>query len=157
MFHSNLEAWIVNEYDIRGIHTIDDLSIENLCLQFNIDLEFTDSESKCIWDDGYQLILLKQDQPLENQRWDFFHELGHIMRHVGNQRAMPLLMIEYVEAQARQFSMYASMPFPIIKPYLTSSYNSQEIAELFTLPVSIVEDRLAMILRQLNSGRGKPS
>ncbi|SFM43975.1 ImmA/IrrE family metallo-endopeptidase [Salibacterium qingdaonense] len=145
MIQTELEQWIQHEYEERGITSLDDLSIENLGCQFNVDVMYSSQGSKSFTDEMYGLIMLQHNQPLPKQRLDFFHELGHVLKHVGDQRTMPIMFREYLENKAYQFALYASMPRYIMEPHLTKDISV--IAELFRMPVHIVESRVEQLKR----------
>ncbi|WP_026701473.1 ImmA/IrrE family metallo-endopeptidase [Salibacterium aidingense] len=153
MIQTELEQWIQKEYEERGITSLDDLTIENLCSQFNVDLVSGSRGSKSFAsnDSRYYLIFLNRDQPIQKQRLDFFHELGHVLKHVGDQRIMPIMFREYLENKAYQFTLYASMPKYIIEPHLSKEV--RVIAELFKMPLHIVESRVEQLSRNLHSTR----
>ncbi|WP_053431774.1 ImmA/IrrE family metallo-endopeptidase [Halalkalibacterium halodurans] len=143
MCQTYLEDWISNEYKHKNIKKVQDLNIENLSVAFQVEIVLHTHKSNCIYDDEYSVIFLNKDQSIEKQREDFFHELCHILFHVGDQRSIPKEFCELQENQARRFGLYAAMPKHILDTYL--SYPPEEIAEIFTLPKCMVIDRLTQI------------
>lgn len=57
-----------------------------------------------------------RDSP-KKQREQFFHELCHVLRHVGNQSIIPVSFREWQEIDARRFTKCAAIPFEMVKDW----------------------------------------
>lgn len=150
-FLSVYEEKIINLYRSKAINTIADLSIETLAHAFNIEVKYHQYKSTCYYDDNCALMLLLDDQSLENKRADFFHELAHVIAHVGDQRKMSKDFVRLQERQAHWISLYASMPRYIFEPYLNDSTTFRELVELFQLPETMIRERIRIVHQQQNT------
>ncbi|MFD2704176.1 ImmA/IrrE family metallo-endopeptidase [Salibacterium lacus] len=144
MFETRLESWVNEMYAAKGITAVEDLSIEGMCEVFDIHIVPTKYRSKAVYEDDCAIIFLKENMPIEYRRKDFFHELGHIFQHVGDQRDIPFGLKRLQEEQVFWFSLYASMPEPLIRQY----DNIHEASRAFELPILIVKDRLQQLRRK---------
>lgn len=149
-FVSLLEEKIINLYRLHGINTINDLSIHNLADIFNIKIQYYHLNSRCISDDHCAMILLKENQSIEMERADFFHEIAHFFAHVGDQRELKKEFIRLQESQAHYISLYASMPRYIFEPILKETASLRELVELFQLPETMIKERIRIIRHQNN-------
>ncbi|WP_246879942.1 ImmA/IrrE family metallo-endopeptidase [Bacillus suaedae] len=146
------EEKIQKLYKENDINFISDLSIENLALLFNIQVEYYDLRSRCIYDEDMALIYLDQNQPYEHIRYDFFHEMAHFFEHCNDQRQANKEFVRLQERQASSFALYASMPRYLFEPYMNSVHSLQELIDAFQLPEVHIRERIR-IIRQQNTTR----
>ncbi|MBM7554852.1 Zn-dependent peptidase ImmA (M78 family) [Thalassobacillus pellis] len=94
----------------------------------------------------YQEIIIDSRLPIKYQREQFFHELCHALRHFGCQSKMPRAFYELQERDAKHFTLYASLPFHMIKGY---SLHNPDIIEQwsrdFNIPRYLCAERLEKI------------
>ncbi|OIJ12700.1 hypothetical protein BKP37_12940 [Anaerobacillus alkalilacustris] len=149
-FISLHEEKLTKLYQKKGIITVSDLSISNIADSFNILIKYHHLNSKCLYDNNCGLMLLKENQRIENERADFFHEMAHFFSHVGDQRKMVKDFVRLQERQAHWISLYASMPRFIFEPILNETRSLKELVEVFQLPETMIKERIR-IIRQQNS------
>ncbi len=142
------ETTISNQMKSQGIHSISDLSIDNLCAVYHIDMQFQSRESYCIYEDDYAVIFMDSRLPFYEQRRAFFHELSHYLFHHGNQRQMPKSMMTLQEEQARYVSRYIAMPRHIFLPLFHEHRSILALQELFQLPEQMIVDRCHSMKRE---------
>lgn len=148
-YETVLEQWISDHYSANNISDPTDLDIERIADMFGVDLQYDICKSFSDNEEGV-IILDKRLTPVP-ARMVFFHELCHVLRHVGDQRKMPELFKEAQEAEADAFLLYASMPFHIIsKLQLPSRQNDaiEFLASSFQVPLNIAKQRLEQIQRR---------
>lgn len=61
------------------------------------------------------------------QREHFFHELGHIILHLGDQQHLPYTYTSLQEARAKKFALYFSVPTFMLKQTQLSQYRCESI------------------------------
>ncbi|PAE96742.1 ImmA/IrrE family metallo-endopeptidase [Shouchella clausii] len=142
------EIIISNRMKSLGICSASDLSYENLCTVFNIDILYHDCQSKCIFEDDYALIFLDNRLSYYEQRRVFFHELAHYLYHYGNQRKMPKPLLSLQEEQASYISLYLAMPRHIFEPALLKYQSVTSLQEVFDLPEDMIVERCNSLKRQ---------
>ncbi|MED0704882.1 ImmA/IrrE family metallo-endopeptidase [Aneurinibacillus aneurinilyticus] len=127
-----LEIWIEEQYKQKGILSPRDLTIERVCTEFCIEIEYTEKINNVVWDEELIIVYLNQNLSSQEQKEAFFHELCHPLRHVADQRNRhPIFrgLIELQEEQARNFQPYATIPFFMIEQLELPS-RDKEIAGL---------------------------
>lgn len=139
-----VEEYITKAYRQNDITSPHDLDISRISDIWSIHLEYTNTtRAFAQWDSSTRRIFLPNKLSKAEQRVAYFHELGHVLRHAGNQRAMPKAFRDHQEVQAEQFILYASMPYFMIRDHLEDP--PSVIAEEFQLPVTYVHKRLSYI------------
>lgn len=142
------EITISNQMKSLGINSASDLTYENLCTVFNIDIHYHAGQSKCIFEDDYALIFLDKRLSYYEQRRVFFHELAHYLYHYGNQRKMPRQLLSLQEEQASYISLYLAMPRHIFEPALLKYQSVTLLQEVFDLPETMIVERCNSLKRQ---------
>jgi Zn-dependent peptidase ImmA (M78 family) len=145
-----LEEWLYSIYKKNRIYYPEDMDIHNIAeifstyLHFHNGIPITDQREGDI-----PIILLDARKREAEKRKDFFHELGHVIKHVGDQETMPKSFSKLQEVQAEQFALYASIPVYMLGDILRDVYSyasfGKNIAEQFKLPMEHVEKRLLQI------------
>lgn len=96
----------------------------------------------------YRGIVLDDRCSLEEQKEQFFHELCHILRHVGHQTMMPKAFRELQEWDANHFTMYAALPYFMLKNYdFNDEYLVYNLSKDFKVTKELVIKRLEHIKR----------
>lgn len=94
----------------------------------------------------YRAIYLEQGISRERQRLQFFHELGHCLRHSGSQLFMPSSFAELQEWDAKHFEFYAAMPWSMMRKFdLLSPYIVEELRDAFIVPKPFIEKKLLFV------------
>lgn len=147
-YSTEKETRISHQLKSMGINSAADLSFENLCEVFNIDIQYHEGQSKCIFEDNYALFLLDSRLTYYEQRRVFFHELAHYFCHSGNQKHLPKTLLSLQEEQASFISLYIAMPRHIFEPELLKHQSVAALQEIFELPENMIVDRCNSIKRQ---------
>lgn len=148
-YETVLEQWISDHYRANGITTPEDIEIGRIAAIFGVDLQY--DKCKSFSDNEERVIILNKRLAHVAARMIFFHELCHVLRHVGDQRKMPELFKEAQEAEADAFLLYSSMPFHIIsKLHLPSKQNDaiEYLSSTFQVPLKVAKQRLEQIQRR---------
>ncbi|EOO78279.1 ImmA/IrrE family metallo-endopeptidase [Bacillus cereus] len=141
-----LEDWITAFYQNLDIRTPSDLCIDKIAHKCNIILLKENINSYYIANDLIKMIVLDARLPIEKQREIFFHELCHIMRHVGIQGIMPRAFRELQEWDAVRFTKYAAIPFHMLK-YINPTKDTMvaDMSEVFQVTPELCKQRLTQI------------
>jgi len=153
---SDIELWISNKYQENGIFSPSDLDVERVADIFGYLIKGTHRDSGVIFDDEGDCIIYLKLQEAAKMRADFFHEICHPLRHVGDQSVLPAPFVDLQEAQAAQFQLYSSMPFYMIQespPRQSWVEYYQMLAIEFTFPVWLVRRRILQINNRIERAR----
>ncbi|MPY20252.1 ImmA/IrrE family metallo-endopeptidase [Paenibacillus glucanolyticus] len=152
---TTLEQSISIHYKTNHIQAPEDLlDIELIAESFDVILRY--EMCKSVSDNKEKIIILDKRAALLLQRKFFFHELCHVLRHVGDQRKMPVLFKDGQEADAESFSLYASMPFFMISQLKIPNHQEdaiQYLASTFKVALKLAKLRLEQIQRRDLQGR----
>lgn len=152
---TSLEQSISKHYKLHKFWNTEALlDIDRIAESFDVDLKY--DTCKSVSDNKEKIIILDKRLTSLQQRKIFFHELCHVLRHVGDQRKMPLLFREGQEAEAENFVLYASMPFFMISPLkLPDRQNDgvQFLSSTFKVPLKLAKRRLEQIQRRELQGK----
>lgn len=151
-----VEQWIADKYIDNSICSPKDLDIHRIADMFGGEISYLRTKSHARWeDDGTSDFLINLDSRLEEpeRRRDFFHELCHPLRHVGEQEMLPQTLINLQETQASVFQLYAAIPFFMVLELELPRYE-QEIshywAHVFNVPESLSSKRYHQIKRRID-------
>lgn len=98
----------------------------------------------------YRGIILDDRSTHEEQREQFFHELCHILRHVGHQTMMPKAFRELQEWDAKRFTMYAALPYYMLRKYdFNDEHLIYNLVKDFKVTKELVKKRLEQIQRNI--------
>lgn len=149
---NDLENWISKEYQAAGIYYAAELDIDHVVSWFRGDVQFYEGPTCVDYDNPFfPVILINAFQKTIERRKSFFHELGHMLMHAGNQDNLPPGLRELQEMQADQFQLYAAMPFYMLEEfrYVPAHNLVKVLAEAFVLPESFVNKRLEQIKNRM--------
>lgn len=149
---NDLEQWINKEYQAAGIQYASEMEIDLVANWFGCDVQFYKGPTCVDYDNPfYPVILINAFQKTVERRKAFFHELGHMIMHVGNQDNLPPGLKELQEMQADQFQLYAAMPFYLLEEfkYVSASNLVKVLSEAFVLPEVFVKKRLEQIKNRM--------
>lgn len=107
---THTEEYIKTLYLELGIAKPQDLKIDNIANHFGITVFYWSEDSRALFVKKQAFILINEHLTNEQKNQDFFHELTHVLMHVGCQRKLPKLFIEYQEIKANQFMYHAAVP-----------------------------------------------
>lgn len=146
---TTLEDLITHWYKAHNFTEPTDLSVHNIGFENQIFINCRPTQASYMKVGNFQEIVLDSRLPHINQREQFFHELCHALRHAGRQLIMPKDFYALQERDARHFTLYASLPYHMIKEYTLSD---PEIINLwsqdFNIPLEVCQERLEKIKRR---------
>jgi predicted kinase len=143
---TSLEDWVTNLYKRLGILQPNQLKIEYLARLFGIFIKKNPMPSFYIVNGRYKAINIDSRVSEDIQKEMFFHELCHILRHVGIQSKMPLSFRDFQEWDAKNFTRYAAIPHHMIKYIdLDNYYVIDQMVGLFKVTPELCEERLEQI------------
>jgi Zn-dependent peptidase ImmA (M78 family) len=114
---THLEQWIFEFYKSLEISSAYGMDLKKICFDLRVFLIYKEISSSCYEYGRFKSITLDDRLSKQEQQEDFFHELCHLLRHCGDQRMMPKAFKELQEAQATTFTMYAALPYFMLKGY----------------------------------------
>lgn len=147
-YSTNREMKISEHLRSLGIMNASDLSIENFCTLFDIDVCFQNDKSHCLFDEDFAVIFIDNQLSHREQRQVFFHELAHVLWHHGSQINMPKQLMMLQEEQASFISLYYAMPRYLLLPILDQYQSIDVLADYFDLPASMVIKRCKSFQRE---------
>ena len=138
-----LEDWVTNLYTRMGIVCPEDIDEAYISMIFDIYLRYQSIPSCSTLLGDFKVIVIDSRLPIQEQRVQFFHELCHILRHVGNQSMMPDAFRQLLEWDAIHFTRYAAIPYHMMMKY---DYRDPDIikilAEDFRVPEQLCWERV---------------
>lgn len=146
-----LEEWVTEKYLAHSIYTPDDLEIHRIAEAFGGEVAYLRTRSHARWeDDGTNDFMIIIDSRLDepSARGEFFHELCHPLRHVGDQKMLPKAFRDLQETQASLFQQYSAIPFFMVKELDMTVYEKDiplYLAYVFNVPVSLANRRFNQI------------
>lgn len=150
---TSMEKWIEELYCRIGIVTPSEMDIHIIADNLGIEVVY----EKCMpFSDGNKKVIFLNKRDKDSvSRLVFFHELCHLLRHVGDQRLMSPLFREGQEIEADHFAMYASIPFFMLRGLEIPERHDlavQFIADIFKVPKPFAKKRLSQIERRIAQG-----
>lgn len=149
---TELERSVITQYKKNGIYQSIDLDLHHIASIFSIDIQYYHGRPFAKWGVGHAVIFLSLDMEEDENRKFFFHELCHIIRHVGDQRTMPELFRALQEAQASHFQLYASIPFYMLRDPSEFQYKMDYIVYImqdFKVGFDLAKIRFEQIERRI--------
>jgi Zn-dependent peptidase ImmA (M78 family) len=153
---TDLEKWITKIYKENDILSASDLNLDLIASIFNAYVIYFQGSTKVIFDDGDCLMFLNINDHEFVQREDFFHELGHLAMHVGNQKKLPAEFVKLQETQASLFQMYSALPSYMLDEFKSIQYQPdylKVVSEAFKLPPELVRRRMEQIYGRIKQER----
>jgi len=146
-----LEDWVTDLYFKLHIQSPNQLKPRQIARYFNIFIKLEELPSRYDVFGKYRAIMIDKRLPLEQRREQFFHELCHILRHVGHQSMMPDAFRQLQEWDANHFTMYAALPLHLIQHYdFEDPHIIQHLTEDFRVTEELCYARLIKICSQAN-------
>lgn len=143
---THLEEFISNLYEQLGIFKPYQISEEFIANKLGIMFFRENGPSFHTRICGTDVIYIDARLPPKKQREQFFHELCHVLRHVGNQSFISLSFREWQEIDARRFTKCAAIPFDMVKNWNLWDENIIEKAsDIFCVTEELCEQRLLQI------------
>ena len=142
-----LEMWITTFYKRLGIFLPSEINEEAISQKLGIYLFYKNLPTNAYENGRFKSITIDIRLSAEDQREAFFHELCHLLRHVGWQAGMmPEAFRELQEYDSNNFTRYAAVPFHMLRLFDIHDENVViNIAEACKVSESLVSDRLERI------------
>lgn len=145
---TSLEDYIQTIYTKMQIKTARDINITRIARHHSIFIHYKQLPSRYDVFHRYRAINLDARISPDKQREDFFHELCHILRHVGRQSMMPEAFRELQEWDAKRFTMHAALPYFMLKNYdLDNPTLIPDLASEFKVTEKLIKKKLNYIKR----------
>ncbi|WP_337193751.1 ImmA/IrrE family metallo-endopeptidase [Halobacillus litoralis] len=143
---THLEDWVSNWYIRRGFISPEQLKAVKIAKKMDIYVHRKPKSSSYLIHGRYKGITLDAREDKLVQKEQFYHELGHILRHVGIQSMMPEAFRELQERDARHFTLYAALPFHMVSKYdLSDDQIIERWVSDFKITPELCETRLECI------------
>lgn len=152
MFYSPtaLEDWVTYQYTRHHIKTAQDIDIEEIARIYSIFIHYRSMPARYDIYGRFKAIILDDRSNPSEQREQFFHELCHILRHVGHQSMLPKAFRELQEWDANNFTLYAALPYFMVKQYdFEDPYLIHHLATDFKITEELCKKRIEQIKRNL--------
>ncbi|EUJ64819.1 ImmA/IrrE family metallo-endopeptidase [Listeria fleischmannii] len=141
-----LEEKVKGLYEELEIQTPRDLDMQEICSKLNIKFKLWDYGSEAGTINNKPYICIDKRLNFREQWGDFGHELGHIIKHCGNQKHLPATFVEYQEIQANHFAEHFLVPTFILNrinfPPFPCEENIFYLMKLFPVDRTIAKKRL---------------
>lgn len=151
-----LEEWITEKYLSHSICTPEDMDIHRIVDAFGGEVAYLRTRSHARWeDDGTNEFMIYLDSRVDEAtaRSEFFHELCHPLRHVGDQKMLPKAFRDLQETQASLFQQYAAIPFFMLQDLTLPVYENEipfYLAHVFNIPVVLAKRRFNQIKSRIS-------
>lgn len=153
---SEIEEIVSDLYQNFGIESPCQMDIDFIASIWGVEVWHYPFPAQSIWNDDHSIICLNTMTAIEKRRADFFHELGHIVRHEGHQEGLHPLFVELQEWQANRFQLIAAMPYYLLPdPVHTWNEYAGVLADTFRVPVTMALRRVATIKARLQPEENK--
>jgi Zn-dependent peptidase ImmA (M78 family) len=133
-----------------GIFYPDEINEQYIASRLGIELVYSRFRSYADESDGFKIINVHKYLDPIQKREVFFHELGHLFLHGGDQTYMPRMFRDWQEWAAKRFTMYAAIPYHMLK-FIDFSRSRQHILlqmqEMFRVSEKLCLERLEQIER----------
>ncbi|MCP3026650.1 ImmA/IrrE family metallo-endopeptidase [Halobacillus sp. A5] len=144
-----LEDWVSSWYKRYNYWNPNELKLRKIAMRYEIFISYKPLDSHYIRFGRYREIVLNSKVDPLQQREEFFHELCHAIRHVGKQSMMPEAFRELQERDAKHFTLYAALPYHMIRRYdIEDSNIIEEWSHDFKVSEELCEERLDQIKRR---------
>lgn len=145
-YTTSLEDWVTNLYIRLKINHPKQIKIEYIAKVYSIFVKRKPLPAFYEVIGRYRGITLDSREPMEVQKEMFFHEWCHILRHTGTQSMMPKAFRELQEWDARHFTLYAAIPYHMLKFIdFQEEHIVEQMASLFKVTPELCQDRLVQI------------
>lgn len=151
---STLEKWVSEKFIEKGIIYPHELDPRLISSAFGILYEPGPLPSLSGESSGIPYIVVDTRLPTDEQREQFFHELGHVLRHYGNQNTMPDMFRDLQEWDAKLFTLYAAIPYHMLDFTVENTVHS--LMERFSVPLHLAQKRIELIRERYSTEKPKP-
>jgi Zn-dependent peptidase ImmA (M78 family) len=139
----------MNFFNRLRIYEPKDICTLSIVKELRIFLRYHSRPSNYERHGNYKAILIEKGLSNQQERLEFFHELGHLLRHSGSQLFMRKEFAELQEWDAKHFEFYAAMPWSMMTQFdLNSPHIIEELSEAFVVPEEFVNKKLEFVHRK---------
>lgn len=139
---THLETCICQLYLEQGFH----LDFHAAAAIWGVQIIYNALPAFSFWVETIRFISLDSRTNAEQQRADFYHELGHLVLHDGRQLGLHTLMVQLQEWQAQRFQLIAAMPYVLFPPERrTWDEYAWLLSQTFAVPADVAARRVEMI------------
>ena len=127
-----------------------DIDIERIAYKYGIYIHRKPIPARYDVFGWYKAIVIDSRVSIQEQQEQFFHELCHILRHEGHQSMMPAAFRELQEWDANRFTMYAALPYFMLKAYdFENPYIILDLSHDFNVTEDLCRKRMDQIKRNI--------
>ncbi|MEK4167375.1 ImmA/IrrE family metallo-endopeptidase [Anoxybacillus sp. FSL W8-0104] len=145
-----LEDWVTKFYSRLKIFRPEDINPVVISQKLSIFLREKPFSSTHQVVGRFRCIVVDSRLSKEEKREAFFHELCHILRHVGVQSMMPEAFRELQERDAKLFTKYAAIPYHMLELIdWNERYIIEQMAHMFKVTPKLCEERLTQIQNRI--------
>lgn len=139
--YTHLEDYITDLYKSLSISRPGQLNVNDLSNKLQINIYYSNVSFRI----GHNIVIRKSNK---RQEWqDFGHEVGHFLRHHGNQLQMHYLFRDLQEYQANYFAYHFCVPTFMLKEI--ERVTAYDIMNLFTVEYDFALRRIEMYERKM--------
>lgn len=144
--HTHREDFALAFFNHLKIHVPYEIEPDDIGQKLRIHVLYHHQPTFFISSAGYKAIYLERNISRQEQRLQFFHELGHLLRHSGSRLFMPAAFSDFQEWDARHFEFYAAMPWSMMRQFnLKNPDIVEELSEAFVVPKKFVRKKLLFV------------
>lgn len=151
---TSLEEKVMKLYLEMGIEIPSRINMNEIANYLDIWIHLYDGESQVFKRRGLYSMFLNESLTPEEQWQDFGHEIGHVIKHVGDQHKLRIAFRELQEFQANNFMYHFCVPTFMLLDYEISNFMNIEdgvpfILEKFPVTEEFAKKRLLMLSNQM--------
>ncbi|MGY4689298.1 ImmA/IrrE family metallo-endopeptidase [Salibacterium sp. K-3] len=149
MYHTHREDYVLKMYRYLRIYTPREIDEQIISRKLRIFLKYHDEGSTYKEHGRFRAILLQRGLSPEEHRIQFFHELGHLLRHDSNRMFISDKLADFLEWDTRLFEMYAALPHHMLRGYDWDAPDIiEQLSDDFVVPSDFAKQRLNQLYRQ---------
>lgn len=127
---SHTEDFVKEMYTKIGIIEPQQLKFRHVATKLGVSIFYWKEYSQALFLKDYPYIFLNNSLTEQELTQDFFHELGHVLLHSGNQRKMTDSFRRYQENKANHFMYHACIPTFMLEDLDVMNCTTRTIAEV---------------------------
>ncbi|MCY9166057.1 ImmA/IrrE family metallo-endopeptidase [Bacillus atrophaeus] len=148
---SHLEDEVKKIYIKLNMLTPEEIDLERIAAAFKIWIHYEKTTSSMFCIKGLYSMVLDSRISRQQQWEDFAHELGHVIKHYGNQFNMNRMFRQLQEYQANSFMYHFCVPTFMLEKISLPRMQSEAIkiiGDTFNVTYPFAAKRLAMYTRK---------
>lgn len=147
---SYTEDFIREFYTKINILKPQQLQFEVIASRLGINVFYWPESSQALFLKEYPYIFLNKNLSKQQLNQDFFHELGHVLLHSGNQRQMTESFRRYQESKANHFMYHACVPTFMLNKIDSDLISVKYISKLFNVEEEFARKRLEQYINKVS-------